>query len=475
VLSYAIAKDGEYELEIRDAIYRGREDFVYRISIGELPFITGMRPLGTGSSAIVQGAISGWNLRHNFVQLDGKAPGPDIRQLQLQQGKFVSNTVLYQVSNAPECNDAQNNHSIETAQTVAVPCVINGCIEKPGETDVFRINGRAGEEIVAEVWARRLNSPLDSFLKIMDSTGHVLKFNDDINEPCIGLQTHNADSYIRFKLPADGTYFVQIGDVESHGSKDYVYRLHIRRPEPGFVVYVSPSGVSMPAGRSVPLWAHIARKDGFTGAVHIELENTPDGFRLDGGTVCDGTSDVCMTLTAPAESSKTPVNLKMEGTALVNGNKVTSAAIPADNLMQAFAYHQLVPAQEFAAAVTEPKRWMPTFEYFGGDPIGIPAGESVELAYRMRMRPVGRMAQFELHAELADSVPGVSVEKVRKDDENLIVVLRADAKTSRVGLKGNLVIGVSADVSRPRPDGKGNARQSVWLGALPAVQFEIVK
>ena len=35
VLYYEIPKNGEYQLEIRDAIYRGREDFVYRVSVGE--------------------------------------------------------------------------------------------------------------------------------------------------------------------------------------------------------------------------------------------------------------------------------------------------------------------------------------------------------------------------------------------------------------------------------------------------------
>ena len=46
VLFYQITQTGEYELEIRDAIYRGREDFVYRIAVGEVPFITRMFPLG---------------------------------------------------------------------------------------------------------------------------------------------------------------------------------------------------------------------------------------------------------------------------------------------------------------------------------------------------------------------------------------------------------------------------------------------
>ena len=37
VLFYRIDKDGEYRLEIRDALFRGRDDFVYRVSLGELP------------------------------------------------------------------------------------------------------------------------------------------------------------------------------------------------------------------------------------------------------------------------------------------------------------------------------------------------------------------------------------------------------------------------------------------------------
>jgi hypothetical protein len=42
VLHFEVPADGEYIVEIRDALYRGREDFVYRLSIGELPFVTGV-------------------------------------------------------------------------------------------------------------------------------------------------------------------------------------------------------------------------------------------------------------------------------------------------------------------------------------------------------------------------------------------------------------------------------------------------
>ncbi|MFO1450033.1 MAG: hypothetical protein U1F61_17880 [Opitutaceae bacterium] len=45
-LSIAVPRDGTYVLEINDSLYRGRQDFIYRIALGELPLITGLFPLG---------------------------------------------------------------------------------------------------------------------------------------------------------------------------------------------------------------------------------------------------------------------------------------------------------------------------------------------------------------------------------------------------------------------------------------------
>ena len=41
----------------------GREDFVYRIAVGELPFVTGIFPLGGKSGdARPRSSLHGWNL-----------------------------------------------------------------------------------------------------------------------------------------------------------------------------------------------------------------------------------------------------------------------------------------------------------------------------------------------------------------------------------------------------------------------------
>ena len=64
--------------------------------------------------------------------------------------------------------------------------------------------------------ARRLDSPLDSMLKLTDQDGRVLAFNDDHSDPGCGLNTHHADSYLMAKLPADGPYFVHVGDTAQY-------------------------------------------------------------------------------------------------------------------------------------------------------------------------------------------------------------------------------------------------------------------
>lgn len=75
VLRVRIPADGEYILEIRDSIYRGREDFVYRIALGELPFLEGIFPLGVRRGATARAELVGWNLPTKTLSLDASAPG----------------------------------------------------------------------------------------------------------------------------------------------------------------------------------------------------------------------------------------------------------------------------------------------------------------------------------------------------------------------------------------------------------------
>ena len=200
VLFYSIPRDGDYELEIRDSIYRGREDFVYRVSVSQQPFITQMFPLGGRTGIFTVASISGWNLDTNELPLDTTGGAAEIRQAQLRK----SNRIPYAVGTLSECTEIEGNGTAEDAQQIALPQIVNGRIGKPGDVDIFRFDANAGDEVVAEVYARRLNSPLDSLLWLSDANGKALGYNDDNADKNVGLLTHNADSYLRLRLPEKG-------------------------------------------------------------------------------------------------------------------------------------------------------------------------------------------------------------------------------------------------------------------------------
>src|SRR5579885_606463 len=193
VLFCEIPADGDYFMEIRDSIYRGRQDFIYRITAGELPFITGIFPLGgqVGRKTVVETA--GWNLPSREAEADGigKAPGP--LALAAQRDGIYSNPVAFALDTDPAVRESEPNDDAAHAQKLALPVVVDGRINRPGDRDVFRFEGRACADIVIEVFARRLNSPLDSVLQLTDAQGKTLAVNDDYEDKGAGLITHQAD------------------------------------------------------------------------------------------------------------------------------------------------------------------------------------------------------------------------------------------------------------------------------------------
>ncbi len=76
---YNVPKDGVYQLEVRDALPGGGRDFVYRIAIGELPYVTSAFPLGGLAGGRTVATIQGWNLPGNRLPLD-TSPGDDVRE-----------------------------------------------------------------------------------------------------------------------------------------------------------------------------------------------------------------------------------------------------------------------------------------------------------------------------------------------------------------------------------------------------------
>ena len=315
VLFFRVPEDGQYVVEIKDAIYRGRPDFVYRITLGELPYITGIFPLGTRAGTPTTVKLSGWNLPADTLAMNAKDMTPGIHRLSVHKGELISNAMPFSVDTLPECLEREPNDASQTAQPVTLPVIVNGRIDRPGDWDVFRFEGRAGQEIIAEVCARRLESPLDSVLELFDASGRRVAFNDDHEDKGAGLDTHFADSYLMVTLPADGSYYLHLGDAQRQGGPEYAYRLRISAPRPDFALRVAPSSLHVRGGASVPLTVYALRRDGFTNEITLDLEDAPAGFRLMGAKVPANQDQVRLTLQAPPAPNEEPIRLALEGRA----------------------------------------------------------------------------------------------------------------------------------------------------------------
>ncbi|MBI5686828.1 MAG: PPC domain-containing protein [Verrucomicrobia bacterium] len=350
IIVYTIPQDGEYVLAVTDAIYRGREDFVYRVTIGETPFITSIFPLGgrVGEQASVR--MKGLHLGDAELVLPAKEAEAGIHQVAANKDGFLSNPVSFALDTLPEVFDKEPNNTIAQAQKVAMPVTVNGRIDKEDDWDVFQISGNAGDSIVAEVHARRLDSPVDSVIKLTDANGQLVAFNDDREDLGAGINTHHADSYFMAKLPADGTYFVHIGDTGRKGGEEYGYRLRISAPRPDFALRIMPSSVSVRQKSSTAFTVFAQRKDGFDGPIKITLKDPPIGITPYVSILPAGKNITSVGFKTDL-ITKGSVNLTVVGTAKVGEQEITHAGVPSEDRMQAFLWRHLVPAQNLKVLV----------------------------------------------------------------------------------------------------------------------------
>ena len=465
VIHYAVPHDGEYTVEIRDAIYRGREDFVYRLAIGELPFVTSVFPLGGRAGAKTTVALSGWNLKTSRTVMDLRGKEPGIYT--------VAPGRPFQAGNLSEITEKEPNNAPAHAQRVKIPVILNGRVDRPDDTDVFRFDGRKGQTVVAEVYAHRLDSPLDSVLILTDSKGKQIAFNDDADDATAGLETHHADSRILVKLPASGAYYLQLADAQHRGGPEYAYRLRISEPRPDFELRVTPSAINTAGGVTAPITIHAVRKDGFTGEIHLALKNAPKGMTLSGATIPSGEDHVRLTLTVPAQPQpqREPLSLQLEGRATIAGAEVARTATPAEDMMQAFFYRHLVPAQDLKVAIRRGNTFRTPPEIAAAEPVKIPAGGTVRVPVQVTFPPNNQIDKIIY--ELSEPPAGIELRDTIAAPNGVELALASDASKVKAGVRGNLIVTISAE-RKPAADSRPQARQRIPLGVLPAVPFEVV-
>jgi hypothetical protein len=151
--------------------------------------------------------------------------------------------------------------------------------------------------------------------------------NDD------GGPLYGKDSRLHFVAPAEGDYFIRIGDTRGMQGEQFAYRLTVREPAPDFVLDVTPSNPNVPRGGRQALRVTAARIDGFDGAIEVEARDLPAGVRATRNSIFPGQDSTVLVLEAD-ENAALPQGapLNVGGRARIGDRDVTRVASADDKL-----------------------------------------------------------------------------------------------------------------------------------------------
>lgn len=355
VLFYKIPRDGKFKLKIHDSIYRGREDFVYRITVGELPFLTALSPLGGQAGEEVNLIFRGGNLTERERPRFPLPAEPGIIRIAAGGEQGFSNAIAFHVENVPEDAEREDNDRIGAANEVDPPGIINGVIDRPGDVDYFRAKGTGNQPMTFEIFARRLGSPLDANLTVFDNDGKQIAWNDDFENPSAGLTTHHADARITVKLPNNGECFVRVSDTQNQSGVEFTYRLKISQGPPDVALRATPSSVNVKPGGTAGFTVHALRLDGYEGPIQIEMVDPREGYTLKTTAIPAGEESVRVAIGVPTYTTEIPEEIQLRGKVVVEGREVASyEVVPSEDMTQAFITKHIVPVDALLFDVRVP-------------------------------------------------------------------------------------------------------------------------
>ncbi|MDE0088540.1 MAG: PPC domain-containing protein [Candidatus Poribacteria bacterium] len=335
-IDYTTEQAGEYTLYLRDIRYQGGGNYLYRLSIGELPYLQSVFPLGGKRGAANNVNVAGANLGSvNAIQLD---ISPDaslgIQQLRVSTPSGLeTNPYPYAIGEFNETNETEPNNALAEENKIGTPITVNGKIEKAGDVDRYSIKVEKGTRFVFEVKAREFRSKLDPLLTIYshkkgeaeDSVEEqVLSVNDDAS---------GVDAIVTFTFPEAGDYGISVRDLNDAGGGDYPYRLTIRPLNPGFGVNVSTDNPRISRGGTLMLTVSAARVDGFNGALRFYSPDLPKGFVVSPTILYAGQNQGLLTITAPTDAVLGLHPFSIVGVGAVGGRRIEKTASPQEILL----------------------------------------------------------------------------------------------------------------------------------------------
>jgi hypothetical protein len=421
LLTFTAPKTGDYFLFLRDLRYQGGTAYHYRLTVGRIPGVTSVFPLGGAAGETVRLTLTGVNLPtppERAVSLPTETPStplplPDPGDHWLEVGTL------------PEIAETEPNDSLDAAQRVTPPVTINGRLysadsPKP-DVDCFRFTAAKGQVFTLEVVAARLGSPLSAVLSVLDAKGKQLAGNDGANGP---------DPALTFTAPAAGDYIAQVRDVAGRSGESFGYRLHLAPAVPDVSLAFSPDCIAVAPGDRVPFTVTANRQNGFDGEVALTVDGLPSGIRLLGKPViAKGQNTVTLLATADADTLPVASPLRVTGMATIGGKAVVRRAesrersyVKRDDKVEETTHPVPLPF----AAITGPSDVVVTT---ATDRLTLVSGKTAQLTVRVE-RKAGFTAKIPLIVQGLPTGVGVDGAEIPENKNEATLTLKAEGNAA---------------------------------------------
>ena len=386
LIDFTAPADGQYLLQVRDFVYGGGNDYMYRLVLDSRPHIDFVFPAAGPVGQKAKFTLYGRNLprgKDSTYKLDGhplqslevtiQVPGSD-RADELDNDTFIksteagidgfayrlpgpqgqSNPVLIGFAQHKQVVENEPNNKQAQAQAIELPCEVQGQFYPGRDKDRFRFQAKQGDTFWIQVLSQQLGSPADPYLlvqQIVKNDEGEVQYRDiqALDDPGASsnlggnvFYTLRDDPSYRFVARADGEYLITVSDLYGGAQHDprSVYRLIIRPETPDFRVVATPRAPSSNTRTPQPdVWSAVLRRggnelievyafrrDGFDGPIEVSAQGLPRGVTAQPAVIGPGQHSATLVLAADDQAAAWTGTIRIEAAAQINGKTVKRPA-----------------------------------------------------------------------------------------------------------------------------------------------------
>jgi hypothetical protein len=374
LVDFTAVKAGTYVITVRDFVYRGGVEYLYRLLIKSGSHVDYVVPsvgkLGTTSNYTIVGRnlpggkpladvfVDGIQLEYltQSIQFPSAVATATAMHRTLVEESISStnisvmgDNVAFSISDLPVVIESGENDSGETATKLEVPCVVSGRFYPANDVDWFEFTSTKGQLYIIEVVSHRLGLPVDAIMLVQKvvtaadgkvTVSAVASVDDPSNRNGRIGQEFDAttdDPVYRFSAPEDATYRVRITDQfsRSRNNPRLQYELRIRAEKPQFILTADLKQIKTANANEIKVFSPVLRKsdtllinvrvqriEGFSSPVMVTVEGLPAGVTCAGVELSSSQTVASLVLKSAADSKAWQGSIHIMGSAKMGDEQV---------------------------------------------------------------------------------------------------------------------------------------------------------